>query len=65
MQTRRHEGLIIETGTALGTPALIKNAAPAFEARVQGGRLPSFDVVQKGDFDVHEEGQQRHLEAIG
>lgn len=27
--------------------------------------LPSFDVVQKGDFNVHQEGQQRHLKASG
>lgn len=26
---------------------------------------PSFDVVQKGDFNVHEERQQRHLRANG
>lgn len=27
--------------------------------------LPSFDVVQEGDLDVHQERQQRHLKAIG
>lgn len=67
LQTLSSDGVITETGDGTLSMSLLTNETAT--CIHQCGRvvidLPSFDVVQEGDFNVQQEWQQRYLEAIG
>lgn len=65
--TQSRLGLLSRRGPFTHSTSLLINGRQTPLVPVMAGAidLPSFDVVQEGDLDVHQERQQRHLKAIG